>query len=203
VSRPDKPDHARGWRYVERLLEDERIEGLSDDELRAELGQGRTNAETEWSVDELLARAEAEAGKKPPARPGEAAPKQVEPAAKAVVAVLPEPRPRGLVWLIAAALAVALVVALMKGPEIVAQFRGDNDDRDQTPGPADREAAEKLRDDALGSCQQNAFGACKAKLDEAKRLDPGGESEPRVQKARAAIEKALRLGPETPNQPSP
>jgi hypothetical protein len=122
---------------------------------------------------------------------------------RAVAPVVPIRRLPRILWLVAAAFVVAIVVAAFKGPEIVAQFRGDKDDQDQTPGPADREAAEKLRDDAVGSCEQSAFGACKAKLDEAKRLDPGGESEPRVQKARAAIEKAVRLGPETPNQPGP
>ena len=62
MSAPDKPDPARGWLYVEKRLdeeEDERIKGLSDDALRAELRQGATDPETEWSADELLARAEA------------------------------------------------------------------------------------------------------------------------------------------------
>ena len=62
MSTPDKPDHARGWGYVEKLLdeeEDERIKSLREDELRAELRRGATDSGEEWSADELLARAEA------------------------------------------------------------------------------------------------------------------------------------------------
>jgi hypothetical protein len=87
VSTPDKPDHARGWLYVEKLLDeadDERIKKLSDEELRAEIRQGTTesteaegNPATEWSADDFLARAEALAAKEP---------KPAEPAASATAA---------------------------------------------------------------------------------------------------------------------
>jgi hypothetical protein len=71
MSTPKKPDPARGWLYVEKLLEEEleekeveRIKNLSDDEVRAEIWEGvapedRENPGKEWSADELLARAEA------------------------------------------------------------------------------------------------------------------------------------------------
>jgi hypothetical protein len=220
MSTPDKPDHARGWRYVEKLLdeeEDERIKNLGDDELRAELRQGSTDAEAEWSADELLARAEAEAAKTPPpaVRAGPEAPPAAGPAqepparkiapVKAVAPVISIRRSR-IAWLLVAVLAIAAVFALTR-PEIVARFHPDhgnsNPDDDQSPRPTRHEAADLLRDEALDLCGRAAWVVCKDKLDEAARLDPGGESEPRVQKARADIQSAERPGPKAPKTPGP
>jgi hypothetical protein len=50
-----------------------------------------------------------------------------------------------------------------------------------------RERAARLRDEAVAACGARDFAACEAKLDDAMRLDPAGESEPRVVAARAAI----------------
>jgi hypothetical protein len=92
-----------------------------------------------------------------------------------------------------AAAAAAGVVAVLarQDPVIVGQFRP----------PTRHEAADTLRDEALESCGKGAWVACKDKLDEATRLDPEGESEPRVQKARADLEGALHPGPNPPNDP--
>ncbi len=162
MSAPDKPDPARGWLYVEKRLdeeEDERIKGLSDDALRAELRQGATDPETEWSADELLARAEALAL---------AAPK--------IAPVVPIRRTWRTVGLLAAAcVAMLLFVKLTQGPEIVGR------------PPSDHELAEAHRTMAEESCGRRDWVACKASLDEAAKLDPAGETEPRVQTARQAI----------------
>jgi hypothetical protein len=111
-----------------------------------------------------------------------------------------------IVWLLVAALAVAAVFALTR-PEIVARFHSDHDntnpDDDQAPRPTRHEAADLLRDEALDLCGKAAWVACKDKLDEAARLDPAGESEPRVQKARADIQSAARPGPKSPDKPGP
>jgi len=197
VSTPDKPDHARGWRFVEKLLdeeEDERVKGLGEDELRAELAKGATDPVTEWSADELLARAESEAAKSPPAavraspaadpapRPG-AAP---EPPARQVARVVPIRNRWKTVGLVAAAgLALVLRIKSAPGPDIVAH-------RD------DRAIAEAQRDGAEASCARKDWTVCKQQLDDAAKLDPGGESEPRVQKARAAIAAGMTDRPEKP-----
>ena len=207
MSAPDKPDHARGWLYVEKLLDeadDERIKKLSDDELRAEIRRGATdgaeaenNPATEWSADDFLARAEALAAKEAkgpepavrsapeahakvapttetPAPPvAEPPPAKIAPAAL----VVPIRRPWRTVGLLAAAcFALFLVVKATQGPEIVSH-----------PHPSDHELAEARRGEAEASCARSDWVACKARLDDAARIDPAGESEPRVQKARQEI----------------
>ena len=175
MSTPDKPDHARGWRYVERLL---------DEHEPAEPSQGETEPETEWSADELLGMALALAAKKPadaapdapaaplPPPPGLA---PVPPPAK-IAPVLPIRRPwRTLALLAAAAFALFVFAKASQGPDIVSH------------PPTGHAIAEAERDQAEASCALKDWTACKAYLDEATELDPKGESEPRVQKARAEI----------------
>jgi hypothetical protein len=189
VSAPDKPDPARGWLYVEKLLEeadDERVKERSDDELRAEIRQGvastKNDPVTEWSADELLARAEALASKEPPTAARAATvpplpppPKVASPPEK-VAPVVPIRRMWRTVGLLAAAsFALLLVVKLTRGPDIVAQ------------APSRQQLAAAIRDQAQASCAMKDWMACKASLDEAATLDPAGESEARVQKARQEI----------------
>jgi hypothetical protein len=173
VSTPDKPDPARGWLYVEKRLdeeEDERIKSLSDDALRAELRQGATDPEKEWSADELLARAEA-----------------LAPAAPKIAPVVPIRRTwRTLGLLAAACIAMLLLVKLTRGPDIVAH------------PPTNQELAAAYRTMADESCARRDWVACKASLDEAAKLDPAGESEPRVQTARQAIATGMAGHPPRP-----
>jgi hypothetical protein len=203
VSTPDKPDHARGWLYVEKLLDeadDERIKKLSDDELRAEIRQGATEAEsdpaTEWSADDFLARAEALAAKesKPDVHAASEAPAPEAPTSDAPAPPPPEPPKTAPVapvapirrsWrtvglLAAACFALFLIVKATQGPDIVGH-----------PRPSDHELAEAQRGEAEASCTRKDWFACKASLDDAARLDPGGETEPRVQKARQEIAAGL------------
>ncbi len=79
----------------------------------------------------------------------------------------------------AACAALFLFVKLTKGPEIV------------TRPPANREMAEAQRNMAEESCARKDWVACKASLDEAAKLDPAGEGEPRVQTARKEIAAGL------------
>ncbi|MCL2779508.1 MAG: RNA polymerase sigma factor [Polyangiaceae bacterium] len=59
------------------------------------------------------------------------------------------------------------------------------------------EAASLLGDDA-----QNAWRACIAELDEAKRIGPNGDSDPTIERARAAAGKALAPAPTAPPMPT-
>jgi hypothetical protein len=205
VNSPDKPDPARGWMSVEELLaEDEakRVEKLSDAELHAEMRREGMDPARVPSGEELLARVAARAAARA-ARQG-AGSVHVAPAAPVVpnAPVVPIDRakpskpsgaPRRLVWLLAAAFVVAvLIVGALKGPAIVAYFRGPpiGPDVEGPYRPSPRELAEKLRDDAMGHCAQASWATCKAKLDEAAALDPAGESEARVVGARWEIENA-------------
>jgi hypothetical protein len=172
VSMPDKPDPARAWTFAEDLLaqeEAERIEKLSGEELHAEMRKDGIDPARVASGQELIERAIARAAT-PRAR------------------VVPmRRRPPRVVWLLAAALGVAIaaiaVLAIVRRPGNLASG---------VPWPTPHETAETLRDQAVESCEKSAWAACRAKLDEAARLDPAGESEERVQKARREIEEAGR-----------
>jgi hypothetical protein len=99
------------------------------------------------------------------------------------------------VWLLAAALALGFVfIAVAEGAAIVAYFERPQitPDNERAPPPTPHELAEKLHDDAMGHCAVSSWASCKDKLDEAARLDPAGDSEPRVQRAREAIDEAGR-----------
>jgi hypothetical protein len=183
LSTTDKPDPARAALFLAQLVTDaeaKRRVGFSDEEFLAEQKRkGRDLSQTP-SAEEFLERVKVLA-----ARREEAATAPEVPDTKPTAPVRPLPRRRRPVWLLAAAAgAVAVVVSLSQGPEIVAHFH-----------PDPYVLAKKLRDDAIRTCEQGGWDACKGKLDEAARLDPTGESEPRVQKARAEIERAEHPGP--------
>jgi hypothetical protein len=54
------------------------------------------------------------------------------------------------------------------------------------------EQAGVVRDDAEKACAQDDWAACGAKLHEAAKLDPAGESKPGVQQMRKSISDELR-----------
>ena len=209
MSTTDKPDPARAALFLAKLVaegEAKRIEGLSDEEFQAEQKKKGHDALRTPSTQELLERVKVLAARQEPAaRDGGG--KGVAPASapKPPAPVVSIRRSR-IAWLLVAALAIAAAFALTR-PAIVARFHpnhgNSNPDDDQSPRPTRHEAADLLRDEALDLCGKAAWVACKDKLDEAARLDPAGESEPRVQKARADIQSAERPGPNAPKTPGP
>jgi hypothetical protein len=213
VNPREKPDAARGWSYVEDLLaadEAERIEKLSDSELRAEMRSEGIDPARVPSAEELLARVAARAARRaadgirapesrrvapamPFSPPEESNPTHVAQAVP-LEPVTPRRTPR-LVWLLAAALALGVgLVAFAEGPAIMAYFERPQvtPDNERVPSPTPHELAEKLRNDAVGHCAVASWASCKDKLDEAARLDPAGDSEPGVQQLRASIDEAGR-----------
>ncbi len=96
-----------------------------------------------------------------------------------------------LLWLAAAALGVGILVLVIKRDEVVAWFKGDTriePDHWVVPRePTPQERADKLRDEAEKACAQELWGRCVDRLDEAKHLDPAGETGARVQALRATI----------------
>jgi hypothetical protein len=95
-----------------------------------------------------------------------------------------------------AALAGAAVVALcaaMNGPALAAWLDGKPVHADDVwlpwkPARTPWQRAVVLRMEALDACAQSDWDACRRKLDEARILDPAGESSPSVQDARRRIE---------------
>ena len=86
----------------------------------------------------------------------------------------------------AAALAASILVVLAWPKEEPPVSRA----RPQQVEPTPRDRAEALRQKAYAACDRGAWAECKALLDEAKVLDPAGESDPHVKGRREAIRKA-------------
>ena len=178
----DEADPARGWQFVENELaqdEAERIETLGDAELDAELRREGIDPARAPTAEQLLARAAALAPASPPVERRSVPPVRVPPVPakpKAAASRWSRGRMAGAL-LLAAAFGVVLVFVVNGQPDIVVQphFRSP------------REVAEELRDDAEQECARGAWGACADRLDDARRLDPAGESEARVQAARRAV----------------
>jgi hypothetical protein len=63
-------------------------------------------------------------------------------------------------------------------------------------------AAKARRDEAFSACTQGLYSRCADLLDQARQLDPAGESDPRVVQARAAIAASRHPAPE-PKSPAP
>jgi hypothetical protein len=201
VSTPDRPDPARAWRYVENLLAEEeleRLDKLGDRALEDEMRAAGIDPARVPSAEQLLTRAEERARLR---RLGSAS-KQ-----GAKVPALPERTRRAprVVWLVAATLGAAIVALGIERREVVAWLRHDTPaigpDRWSPDRATPQVRAAKLRDEAIVACGAALWGTCEERLDEARRLDPAGEGEARVEKARREIDDAIRpdaRGPEKP-----
>ena len=149
MSAPDKPDPARGWLFVEKLLAEEeraRLDEASDEEVERRMREfdeeaaarsGEAGPARVPSVEEILARAAARAAERPGKPAVDAgAPDAVPPAASppgggAVKAMRPAARTTSrVVWLIAAAIGVLAVAVLV-------MQRDDGKVASPLPGAAD------------------------------------------------------------------
>ena len=179
---PRKRTDAEVWRALEAAPETElaRIDALSDDELDRELREAGVSPELAASI--VSPRAPAVA------RPPAVAPR----------------RARAWRW-VALAAGVALVIAASGRRREIALWFGHEPigpDTAQTPDSVLAERAARLRRDALGMCEQGFWDLCERKLNEARKLDPAGESQPQVQAARQSIDEAGRPPDAAkPNQP--
>jgi hypothetical protein len=110
-------------------------------------------------------------------------------------------------WLSAAAAAVLLVGALgvIEGPAVVAWLRGTTEpilpDNEPPRPQSPRELAERARDEADQACAARLLGTCRDKLDEARRLDPAGEAEERVQRLREVLGNTTKPPPDPKQRP--
>jgi hypothetical protein len=191
VSTPDKPDPARGWQFIEKLLADDAVEplgGASDEEVERQMNALDIDVTGMATAEELIARVEARAKKRQAVQ---------APAAPATVRSLP--RPRLIAWLAAAAIGALVVALVVERREVVAWFQGDLPPGPTPPGqepPSNALVrAETLRREALAACEEAQWGECESKLDAAKALDAKGETDALVRTARQAIEASKRPGP--------
>jgi DNA-directed RNA polymerase specialized sigma24 family protein/outer membrane biosynthesis protein TonB len=89
--------------------------------------------------------------------------------------------------------AIALWLREKEKPEIIAH--------DPNVVPLDPRA-EELRKDGVELCAKSQWSDCVEKLDDAKRLDPAGDTRPEVRKAREDAAKAKEISPEPAPSPT-
>ena len=111
----------------------------------------------------------------------------------------PERRSRGnVVWIGVGVLAAAAVVVLVVrglgtgGPNVAAQRDDAATPLPELPAaPTRLQVAADARREAFALCKAERWDACSAKLDDAARLDPDGDRDPRVVAARAQAKKGM------------
>jgi hypothetical protein len=192
MSTPEKDDPARGWLFIEKLrLDDEvqRLEGMSDDEVRAELG---IEAAQIPSAEKLMAKAHERETR---ARTKADGASSQGPAVASLESTRRARLVPPVVWLLAAA-AVLLAILVTKKDQIVALFQGPPkpvlpQPAPSPPPPSPQELAAGPRGDAQKACAAGEWAACADKLDEAKKLDPASEGLPAVLQMRELIRNGL------------
>ena len=190
--RKRSPEEA--WEAIQRMaLDDEasRVESLSSAALDDELTKQGMDPKALRARGAALAAALAKGAPASEARGGRGA-----------VAKLPgtsrwSAPARSIPWLAAAALGavVLAVVAKHRGPVATPEAIGP-DTVDAAPqmsaAPSPQEIAAGLRDEAYQACRDWRWALCERKLDDAKKVDPAGETDnERVADARRAVSKGL------------
>jgi hypothetical protein len=195
MTTPEEPkelDHEAGARFLEKLLAEDpaKLCVATDEQVDAMMDAAGIEVGQPDTAEQMLARVERRRRERQATTGGEAtrAPRAAPKKTASRVAWV-----AGAVVAAAAAAVVAVEVAgSRRGPEAIGP----------EPSSLPREQAALLRREAVAACDVEDFASCTAKLDDAKRLDPSGESEPRVVAARAAIAASPASTPE-PQAPKP
>jgi hypothetical protein len=231
MTAPRKPDYLHMGLFLEELLaqdEAERLEKLSDEELSAELQRhgldphvpdedeiraqlaafaAARGTALRWDTGEPAPSAASSFPRLEPLEPSSVRPAPAGDPARSPRARRIHPRTSRVLWLIAAALGVALVVLLVRERRTIMAWLEPlptiTPDDHHAPGPPPRELAAKLRHDAHGNCAFGDWKQCAAMLDLAKELDPAGEADPEVQAERKQIEEGTRPRPDVPRDQKP
>lgn len=165
MSPGDKPDPARGWQFVEKpLAVDREQRDRANDKIERQMTTEKLDAERVPSAEELLAKAEERAAKRPDGVVGGAT-------VRAIARVRSAP---WWLWLALAALCGLAVFAVVRRPATPA-LKG---------APALARASE-LRQAAFRDCGAKEWKRCWKGLDEARDLDQEGDLSPLVVRARA------------------
>ena len=198
-----KPDPERGARFLEKLLNEDPayLDVADDEEIERQMDAAGIEVKSVPSAEELMALAarKAEEQTHGPLSPlaTTSAPAEKR---KATASTPPVKRPRPAA--IAAAVALgALGVAALANRGVIEAYLA----RTEPIGPdttwTAHEKAWAIRAEAIAACDVRRWVECTQKLDEAMKLDPAGESNPRVVAARRAIADGMPVPPEEEDTP--
>jgi hypothetical protein len=193
MTTPGELDHEKGARFIEKLLAEDpaKLCVATDEQVDAMMDAAGIEAGEPDTVEQMLARVER--------RRRERSSQAAAPGAR-VESPAPKKAPSRVAW--AAGAAVAAAAATVVAVQLAGSRRGPDAIGPEPPSstPTPHEQAARLREEALAACGAHDFTACTVKLDDARTLDPAGESEPRVVAARAAIA-ASEEPPQEPQGP--
>lgn len=189
MSDPEQLDHEAGARFMEKLLAEDpaRLDVATDEQVDAMMAAEGIEVGPAESAEAALARGEKRARERQ-ARAAGLARAKAHPASK---------RSAGRRAWAAGALAAAAAAAVVAVEIAQSGMGGGQAIGPDHPGPgvAPEAQAKWLRTDAFAACSVGDYVRCGAKLDEAQKLDPAGESDPKVVEARKAIAEQV-LSPE-------
>jgi hypothetical protein len=186
VTTPRTPDPDRGATFLGKLLSEdaEHLDVATDEEVERMMDAAGIQVKDVPTAEELIARAEKRAASRLPAS---GVVRALEPA--------PPPAPKSRIRRMSpaaiAAAAAALTVGgalLTNGGAIVAYLKGEG----PNVGASVSQHVASLRKEAFAACDARRWDECARRLDEAKELDPAGESDDRVVAARKAITEGTR-----------
>jgi hypothetical protein len=217
VSQPRKLRPDEVWDAVMKMVDEDeakRLQGMSEEEIDREArAEGLDPAADRARGEALAARLRRTSDKVPVSREAAVGTGRAGPAPGVSGRAVPSTRPKPArrvpyaVWAIAAVVGVLALVLLFERDEVMAWFNGEpariEPDRPRPPEePSAQERAKALRREAEITCQLELWVRCGQKLDEATKLDPAGESEPRVQALRAVVkEQTSRPKNDKPEKP--
>ena len=216
---PQEPEALRRWLFgvaKNKIVDFHRKQRRETFELPEVEAAGATHEEKDllrWAEDALPEGREAEQTLEWMLREGEG--EKLE--AIAASEKLPAPRVRQRVsrlrrhlkanWQREVAVLAALGVIVTMFLLYLRGRKDENITRDIRPVPSvspDRvELAKRTRERALERCQKTDWAGCLRDLDEARALDPAGDTAPAVQKARDDANRALDPAPTAPSAPPP
>jgi hypothetical protein len=200
----------QAWKAIDAMASQEemdRIKALSDEEVEKELVAAGFDLEDVRTVGrEAIEKAAREAGigavdgreksTRPPSRSG--SPSGSPSGSGWGSRSRSRSRSQRRAWFVLAIAAAAVLIAVaVASPEIVAMFKRD----EIRPGEYDampqreltqEERAAQLREHAYKECEALKWGTCVGLLNEARKLDPAGESDTRVKSWRFVVQNAER-----------
>ncbi|HEY5243829.1 MAG TPA: hypothetical protein VIJ22_20250 [Polyangiaceae bacterium] len=200
MTTPRELDHEKGARFIEKLLAEDpaKLCVATDEQVDAMMDAAGIEAGEPDTVEQMLARVERRRRER--ATQGAApVPRAAEPGPRAA----PKKPPSRGAWVAGAAVAAA--AATVVAVQLAGSRRGPDAIGPEPPSSTrtPHEQAARLREEALAACDARDFAVCTVKLDDARTLDPAGESEGRVVAARAAIAASQEPTQEPPGPPEP